>query len=350
MFNNISVLAGDKAFNIIKNEGLNLNRVKFLVGASGAAKFLILTGIDRVLLDLLKDRKERLDLVGSSIGSFRMGAYLQKNPIEAINKLEYAYINQFYSSKKPKKEIVTNESKRIMNYYIKDDDLEQLLNHPFMKISFLAVKSKYFLKSENNLIQLTNLVSAGFLNKVNRKNLKYYFERALFTNSNIDFRFKDDFKLNKYKLNRSNFKKALMASGSIPLVMKGVKINGINGIFRDGGMIDYHLDIPFLPKKSEDLVLFPHFYEDITPSWLDKYSKRKANGKELQNTVIIAPSKKFVDSLPYQKIPDRKDFEKFSDEDRLKYWNKVVEMNKILGEELFEAIESKKIRNIVKKF
>lgn len=350
MFNNISVLAGKKAFGIIKDEALNLNRVKFLVGASGAAKFLVLTGIDRVLLNLLKDRKENLELVGSSIGSFRMAAYLQKNPIEAINKLEYGYINQFYSSKRPKKEIVTNESNCIMDSYIKDDDLEQILNHSFMKISFLAVKSKYFLKSENNLIQLTNLVSAGFLNKVNRKNLKYYFERALFTNSDIAFSFKDDFKLNKYKLDRSNFKKALMASGSIPLVMKGVVIDNLKGVFRDGGMIDYHLDIPFLAKKSEDLVLFPHFYEDIVPGWLDKYTKRRANGKELQNTVIVAPSKKFVDSLPYHKIPDRKDFEKFSDEDRLEYWNKVVEMNKVLGEELFEAIESKKIRDIVKKF
>ncbi len=350
MFENISVLAGEKAFEIIKNEGLDLDRVKFLVGASGAAKFLVLTGIDRVLMNMLKGRKKRLDLVGSSIGSFRMGAYLQKNPLEAINKLESGYINQFYTSNKPPKKVVTDESVRIMNSYISDGELDYMLNHPFMKVTLLAVKSKHFLNSENNLIQLANLASAGVLNKINRKYLKYYFERALFTNSDTDFRFNDDFKLNKYKINRSNFKKALMASGSIPLVMEGVKIDNLKGMFRDGGMIDYHPDIPFLPENSNDLVLFPHFYENITPGWLDKFTSRKANGAELQNTVIIAPSESFVNSLPYHKIPDRKDFETFSDEERLKYWNKVVKMNKVLGDELYEAVESLKIKEIIKKF
>jgi len=348
MFDNISVLAGKKALSVVKDEGLNLNRVKFLVGASGAAKFLVLTGIDRVLMTLLQERTERLDLVGSSIGSFRIGAFLQKDPLEAIDKLENGYINQFYTSKKPSKKVVTNESIRIMNSYIKDENLTEMLNHSFMKVSFLAVKSRYFLKSENNLIQLMNLLSAGTLNKINRKNLKYYFERALFTNTDVDFMFNDDFKLNKYKLNRSNFKKALLASGSIPLVMEGVSIDNLKGVFRDGGMIDYHLDIPFLPEDSDDLVLFPHFYEDITPGWFDKFSKRKASGINLQNTIIVAPSKKFVDSLPYQKIPDRKDFENFSDKERLKYWNEVVKKNRILGDELAEVIESGKIRDIVK--
>jgi len=88
MYNNISVLAGSKAFEIIKDEGLDLDRVKVLAGASGAAKFLVLTGIDRVLMPLLKDRKKNLHLIGSSIGSFRMAAYIQKNPVKALDILE----------------------------------------------------------------------------------------------------------------------------------------------------------------------------------------------------------------------------------------------------------------------
>ncbi len=69
----------------------------------------------------------------------------------------------------------------------------------------------------------------------------------------------------------------------------------------------------------------------------------------MKNVVLVAPSKKFVDSLPYQKIPDRMDFKTFhlKDKERREYWEKVLAMNTILGDELVEAIESKKIRAIV---
>ena len=52
MLNNISILAGSKALEIIKDEGLDLHRVKVLAGASGSAKFLVLTGIDKILIGL----------------------------------------------------------------------------------------------------------------------------------------------------------------------------------------------------------------------------------------------------------------------------------------------------------
>ncbi len=80
IMNNISILAGSKAIKIIKDEGLDLNRVKVLAGASGSAKFLVLTGIDRVLMDMFKNRIDPLYLIGTSIGAFRMAAFCQKDP------------------------------------------------------------------------------------------------------------------------------------------------------------------------------------------------------------------------------------------------------------------------------
>jgi hypothetical protein len=349
MYNNISVLAGSKALEIIKDEGFSLDRVKVLVGASGAAKFLVLTGIDRVLMNLLKERTEKLQLIGSSIGSFRMSAYIQKDPIKALNILEDEYINQTYCSNKPNKKDITDKSMEIINSYISDDSLNYMVNHPFMTISFLVAKSKYFLKFENNIVQLSNLILAALSNIINRKNLKYFFERALFSSKSDNFNFNDDFNVSNFKLDEGNFKKALLASGSIPLVMEGVNdIKNAKGMFRDGGMIDYHLDFPLLPENDEGLVLYPHFYEDVTPSWFDKFSKRRARSENLKNTIIIAPSKEFVSSLPYQKIPDRKDFKTFSNEERLKYWNKVIQENKKMGDDLSEVILSGKIREIVK--
>ena len=69
----------------------------------------------------------------------------------------------------------------------------------------------------------------------------------------------------------------------------------------------------------------------------------------MENVVIIAPSKKNVDTLPFQKISDRKNFKAFYPEDieRMGYWKKILKMNTILGDEFVEAVESRKVRKIV---
>ncbi len=90
MFDNISILAGTKAFAIIKDEGLDPAKIKVLAGASGSAKFLVLTGIDRVLMSLFKNRTDPLYLIGTSIGAFRMAGFCLKDPLSAIDILEKA--------------------------------------------------------------------------------------------------------------------------------------------------------------------------------------------------------------------------------------------------------------------
>jgi hypothetical protein len=69
----------------------------------------------------------------------------------------------------------------------------------------------------------------------------------------------------------------------------------------------------------------------------------------VEGVVLVAPSANFVASLPFGKIPDRKDFRTFfrRDGERMDYWKGVVRRNEALGQELFEAIESGKIGEIV---
>ncbi len=102
MLDNISILAGSKAIEIIQDEGLSLSRVKVLAGASGSAKFLVLTSIDKVLISLFKGRTDPLYLIGTSIGAFRMAAFCQKDPVKAIKILERKYIEQHYEFKPAK--------------------------------------------------------------------------------------------------------------------------------------------------------------------------------------------------------------------------------------------------------
>jgi len=280
-----------------------------------------------------------------------MAAYCQRDPVDALEKLEKAYIAQHYVSKPTRKEI-TQESWRILHAYIDDDEVEHIINHPFMRIAFLSTKCKGLLKSENLLLQGLGMALAAGVNRLDRNGLGYFFERALFCASTTKppFASMSQFPLGIHCLTKSNFKTALLSSGSIPMAMEGISdINGVPGVFRDGGILDYHLDIPFLPNEDE-LVLYPHFYEFITPGWFDKTLNRKPDKRNTQNVVLVAPSNKFVEGLPFGKIPDRKDFKTFfgKDKERMKYWKEVVRQNKRLGDELVEAIESGRIRKIVK--
>lgn len=111
-----------------------------------------------------------------------------------------------------------------------------------------------------------------------------------------------------YSLDPDNFAASLLASGSIPVVMSGVcDVAGTgSGMFRDGGLIDYHVDLPFALEPG-GLILCPHFLPKIIPGWFDRFAPwRRASHTE--KTVLIVPSDSFIKKLPNGKIPCRKDF------------------------------------------
>jgi len=62
---------------------------------------------------------------------------------------------------------------------------------------------------------------------------------------------------------------------------------------------------------------------------------------------MLAPSEEFIASLPYGKIPDRKDFENLSNEDRETYWNTVLEATNELVDDLDAALKKDGARSAV---
>lgn len=312
MTGNLIVKAGNRAINIIRDEGLDLSRVRVLAGASGSAKFLVLTWIDRVLMSLLKDSTHPIELIGTSIGAFRMAAFCQKDPVTAIDILERKYIEQHFSLH-PAKEEITQEGVSILDAYIDDHQIDEILSHPFFRINFLANRSKGLMKYEIMPLLMAGLGIAAVQNLLHRRLLRFSLERALFCRSREStvFAGMDEFPMTIHQLTAANFKKALLASGSVPVIMEGIcDIPGVPGVFRDGGIIDYHLDLPFLPD-NDGLVLYPHFYDYIIPGWFDKNRNRKPHPEHMKNVVLISPSESFVKTLPHGRIPDRKDFQIF---------------------------------------
>ncbi|MFH1078990.1 MAG: hypothetical protein V1766_01795 [Pseudomonadota bacterium] len=152
-------------------------------------------------------------------------------------------------------------------------------------------------------------------------------------------------------LTEVNFKYAVMASGAIPLVVAGVKniFGAPTGVYRDGGMIDYHINQPYAAKDDEIILFFLH-QERIIPGWMDKKLKRRQPPDDLlDNVLMVHLSEEFVEKLPYGKVPDRSDFKTFIDdpEARIQYWLQAVEQAAPLGEQFLELVASGRIRDVV---
>ena len=350
---NLTFQAGEKALSVIQEEGLNPDNVKIIAGAAGGPKWLVLNHLDRTIFSQwLNRRTTPLFLIGSSIGAWRFAAASTKDPITSIETFQHEYIHQHYHTR-PTPEEVSATSAAILDTYLAKPNASDVLQHPYLRLNIMAVRSKWPVASDTKLRLAAGLVFSFMANLVSRNLLTFFFERTLFSDPRHipPFADMDQFPINKVSLTQHNLKPALLASGSIPLVMSGVKnIPGLRqGAYRDGGLLDYHPDIPFL--KDDGIVLFPHYRDKITPGWMDKgLFWRKPSRKNMENVVLVSPSKSFIDTLPYNKIPDRNDFYLFKEKqkERISYWNEVVEQSRRLGDDFFEAVQTGKIKEIIK--
>ena len=146
--------------------------------------------------------------------------------------------------------------------------------------------------------------------------------------------------MQRVELAADNLGDAVVATGSIPLVLSGVRdIAGARpGVYRDGGVIDYHLDLPH--SAHERMTLFPHFYDRIVPGWFDKKLKwRRPSAGNVDRTILISPSAEFVARLPNAKIPDRSDFVNYAPDDRIRAWRTCVAACEELADEFNEVLE-----------
>ncbi len=348
MAKHLIVKAGKGVLEMVRDEGLAPHRVKILAGASGGPKWLMLSGMDLVLADIFQKRQSPLYCIGSSIGSWRFAALAQRDAKSAILAFEEAYIHQQYEGK-PGIEAVSAESRKIMNAYIPDNQMGFILNHPFMRPAFICTKNNGWGNSDRLLPLGLHLTGAALANLAHRNHLSRFFDRTLFHSPGFDRSLlsTDAFTSHWVELTKENFRSALLASGSIPLVMEGITaIPGAPcGTYRDGGLIDYHINLPY-QVAEDDIVLMPHFFDRIVPGWFDKkLNFRKPIERLLENTVLIAPSAEFISALPGRKVPDRDDFKLFfqKDNERFEQWKKVVAACRILGEEIGEIFSRKSI-------
>jgi len=333
--------AGPGAIDTIRRHGFSPAQIGTMAGASGGAKWLILSKLDRVVADSIIPRLEGpVYLIGSSIGAWRFACFAQQDPLAAITRFEDAYLGQTYSEK-PDRDEITATTRDILDYVLGETGTAEILSHPVFRTNVMTVRSRHVLASEHPAVLGPSLITVAALNAVSRRTLGAFFERVLFFDSRDRPPFFDvrGFPITQVELSERNLKDSIVATGSIPLVMSGVPgIAGAPpGMYRDGGVIDYHHDLP--QSDSGRLSLYLHFIDRIVPGWFDKrLTWRKPHPSHVDHTLLVSPSPEFVARLPHAKIPDRHDFVNFSPAERVRAWRTAVDMCDELADEFHEVI------------
>lgn len=328
----IQIFAGDHAYAHIEQKGLRPSDIRVMMGASGGPKWFVLSHLDRYLVQhWLPAMTQKVEFIGSSIGAWRMSAYAGAAPLRAIEHLEHHYLNQRYSDKPSVRE-VSQSVHDVLDSFINIQDIQ---HHQNRKLHIVSARAKGLSSIEQKHVQGAVFAAIAAGNLISRHTLPFWFDRAIFQSDGAQLPVDrwDRFTTHQIPLSMKNYRDALLSSGAIPVVIEGVRSpdGAPAGMYRDGGMVDYHFDLPI--KPADGLVLYPHFAPLLKPGWFDKpLSWRKVQAGNYSHTIVVCPSREFVDSLPYGKIPDRKDFERLDTETRLRYWHTVVDRNKAIAE------------------
>jgi hypothetical protein len=351
----LCLYAGRKALEHIKSSGLKPADIKVVAGAAGGPKWLVLQQLDKFLFgEWLANNQEPIHLIGSSIGAWRYAAYCRKDFNEAFRLFDELYFAQRYSEN-PNQEEITTEIVKVLDGLFPASSLAEIINNKKFKLNLFADRCKGLLNTERKVPLVTGLILSIILNTFSRKYLNLFFKRTLFHHPKDlpPFYNMNDFPTDKVALSLENIRLAVLASGAIPIVIKAVEnIPGTTpGLYRDGGLLDYHMSLPY--GVDEGIVLLPHFSKTIIPGWLDKFAKiRKPNPKHLENLLLIAPSESFIKSLPLSKIPDRTDFKRFAGDDkgRLAYWREVTRRSQELPDTFQQLLTSGNLLEHIKPF
>ncbi|RDV27548.1 patatin-like phospholipase family protein [Alteromonas aestuariivivens] len=331
----LDVYAGPDALALLREKGFYPLLFNYFLGASGGPKWFVLAGLDRVLFpEYFQSRGGQINIIGSSAGAFRAACMVQQDPLKAINRLAEHYSQTVYSNK-PSAQEISRKGRQLIDYTLGDEGVMDILTNERFKAHFFVAKCSGLMQKESRMAQMSGLALSALANTFSRRALQRQYTRYVFSAPGAHLTIEDPYSIEtrSVELGYNNVKDALLASGSIPIVLNGVEkiIAAPEGVYRDGGIIDYHFDLAFGPKPG--LVLYPHFYPHPVPGWFDKgLKRRRPHASSYRNVVMLVPSAEFVASLPYGKIPDRKDFEKLDDQTRIRYWQKVLSETDRLGE------------------
>lgn len=346
----IRIRAGREALRRLKRDGLKPEDIGVIPGAAGGPKAVGIVGLDRAVFPWLAGTPRRRELVGASIGGWRMTCALQHDPAAAFDRLTRAYTDTVFAS--ADRAAITRATREMRDRVFDHAALAGALTHPDYRLTLLAAASRGPLNRETTLPLAAGLAGAIALNTLSRRLLGRAFIRVICHDprSRLDFLPDDGIPTRTLPLTEANLAAALMATAAIPGVIAPVELPELPGrLLRDGGLTDYHVDLPF--AGGPDLVLYPHFTERIIPGWFDKWLPwRNADPDRQANTVVIAPSPAYLAGLSLGKLPSRADFKRFygQDAERQRLWRQASAESERLGDAFLQLVDSGEIAAVVR--
>jgi hypothetical protein len=402
-FKSIRLRAGKNALKRIRHFGLQASDVAMMVGASGGPKWFVLHGLDEYFLrDFFKlggDRAQEpvqaahpITLLGSSAGAWRFACYAMNNPLAAHNRFTQAYLHLPFD-KHSNAAFVSTHSRAMLSELLAADGASILANDRFT-LCFIVSQCHGLLTKANDRAIWAGLGLATLANSVHRNWLRAFFSRIIFSTFDSSFlqfmavercdflnpALHRDVPTRNVALTQQMLYDALLACGSIPGAMEIVRhIPGLEwqnkcehtlqmgstisnekaqkahmiqqaqqaqqarDAFCDGGVLDYHFDMPFC-ESPESIVLYPHFSNRLVPGWFDKMLPyRNIHKDNYHNVLVISPSDSFVQSLPYGKISDRKDFAAMPAVQRIAYWQRIMGESQRMAQDLHDLIATNRV-------
>ena len=302
--------AGPRALTHIRANGIAPRDIACIPAAAGGPKGLALIPLDKLLFGDWLREIEHIELIGASIGAWRMAAAAMADPLTALDRLSDGYVAQTYP-RKPTTKYVSDECRKLARAVL--GNASTVKPRLGIGISIFTTRARGVLQGKRSKAAFARTALA---NTLSRAKLAVHMERVVFHSELATFptQAPDAFGLTRVALNERNAEDALLASGSIPLVCDPVpNIDGApRGDYWDGGLIDYHLQLPY--RQLSSLVLYPHFVAHVTPGWLDKFLPWRRDARAhpwLDNLLLISPAPALLDRMPNRRLPDRTDFHRY---------------------------------------
>ena len=219
----LTLAAGPTALKHIREHGLSPNDVSTIFGASGAAKWLAIAGLDKAIFgDWMTGRTNAtpVNLYGTSVGAFKLAAAARRNPTQALATLAQAYIAQSYSDAQTPN-ILASETRKTLIKFLGNgaDDISQgvseILTSPHYHLHIGAVRAHGYLTAigvaGNYGSDARFSALGGERNALHDMAERVFFRLA----SNLRFEARDGFQFTIAD-DEQNFYDALRASGTIP--------------------------------------------------------------------------------------------------------------------------------------
>ncbi|MEZ5701136.1 MAG: phospholipase [Burkholderiaceae bacterium] len=349
----LRLYAGPIARQHIEQHGLRPEDVGAIPAAAGGPKGLILGPLDRLLFgEWLPRSTQPVDLIGASIGAWRMATACLDDTVVAFRRLERDYISQHYEwrdgEKQPSADEVSRQFRHNLASFFGGREA-QVLGHARYRLHVVASRGHGVLVRDGRWRTPLGYAAAFALNAVSRRSLAKLIDRVVFSGGQgvslgvLPFA-TGDFPTHQVKLDGSNFMDALQASCSIPFVLRPVhNIAGAPpGAYWDGGITDYHMHLRYRLPAASPVVLYPHFQRAVVPGWLDKsWKRRHLSSPALDAMLVIAPDPQWVRSLPNGKLPDRTDFTRYGQDlaERVRVWRGATSAAQQLADEFAQWLE-----------